>query len=66
MNIVEESEEIIPPSHQLDKETVERLTLGRDQILAELSKVIGLTGKKLSGQYERWMSLPISELPNSI
>jgi MoxR-like ATPase len=40
MNIVEESEEIIPPSHQLDRETVERLTLGRDQILAELSKVI--------------------------
>jgi len=34
------SEEAIPASHQPDRETVERLNLGRDQILAELSKVI--------------------------
>src|SRR5438046_5715881 len=34
------AEGVIPASHQPDRETVERLTLGRDQILAELSKVI--------------------------
>src|SRR5436190_9585840 len=42
MNILAESQsqEIIPASHQPDRETVEQLKLGRDQILAELSKVI--------------------------
>src|SRR6266436_8390687 len=42
MNIIEDpkTEDLIPPSHQVDRETVERLTVGRDQILAELSKVI--------------------------
>src|SRR6266403_1784710 len=42
MNTLEEpkADEIIPESHQPDRETVARLTLGRDQILAELSKVI--------------------------
>ncbi len=42
MNTVAETqpEQIVPISHQPDRETVERLTLGRDQILAELSKVI--------------------------
>ena len=45
MNIVEESQEIVPTSHQLDRETVERLTVGRDQILSELSKVIVGQGK---------------------
>src|SRR6266550_1016586 len=33
-------EQQISPSHQPDRETVARLTLGRDQILAELCKVI--------------------------
>src|SRR6266550_4849740 len=33
-------EQQISPSHQPDRETVARLTLGRDQILAELAKVI--------------------------
>src|SRR5678816_2271151 len=42
MNTVAETqpEQIVPTSHQLDRETVERLTVGRDQILSELSKVI--------------------------
>jgi MoxR-like ATPase len=42
MNTVAETqpEQIVPMSHQPDRETVERLTLGRDQILSELSKVI--------------------------
>jgi len=42
MNILAESQsqEIIPASQQPDRETVEQLKLGRDQILAELSKVI--------------------------
>jgi len=42
MNIIEDpkAEDLISPSHQVDRETVERLTVGRDQILAELSKVI--------------------------
>ena len=42
MNIIEDpkAEYLISPSHQVDRETVERLTVGRDQILAELSKVI--------------------------
>src|SRR5882672_4992099 len=33
-------EEQISPSHRAERETVERLTAGRDQIVAELSKVI--------------------------
>src|SRR6266446_6738995 len=33
-------EEQISPSHRADRETVERLTVGRDQIIAELAKVI--------------------------
>src|SRR6266436_244225 len=42
MNIIEDpkTEDLIPPSHQVDRETVERLTAGRDQIIAELAKVI--------------------------
>jgi len=42
MNIIEDpkTEDLISSSHQVDRETVERLTTGRDQILAELSKVI--------------------------
>src|SRR5690242_5325273 len=34
------SQDSISPSHQVDRETLERLTTGRDQIVAELSKVI--------------------------
>src|SRR5882672_2790297 len=33
-------EEQISPSHRAERETVERLTAGRDQIIAELAKVI--------------------------
>src|SRR6266850_3886649 len=33
-------EEQISPSHHAERETVERLTLGRDRIIAELAKVI--------------------------
>jgi len=33
-------EEPLPQSHEVDRETVERLTVGRDQIVAELAKVI--------------------------
>src|SRR5438093_6909518 len=33
-------EQQIPPSHRAERETVERLTAGRDQIIAELGKVI--------------------------
>jgi MoxR-like ATPase len=42
MNIIEDpkTEDLVSSSHQVDRETVERLTVGRDQILAELSKVI--------------------------
>src|SRR6266700_3306794 len=42
MNILVESvpEEQISPSHRVERETVERLTAGRDQIIAELAKVI--------------------------
>src|SRR5712671_6120751 len=42
MNTLEEikPEQSVSPSYQAERETVERLTLGRDQILAELSKVI--------------------------
>src|SRR5690242_20219857 len=34
------SQDSISPSHQVDRETLERLTTGRDQIVAELAKVI--------------------------
>src|ERR1041385_9337939 len=34
------SEEQIPPAYRAEKETVERLTTGRDQIIVELAKVI--------------------------
>src|SRR5438445_7676008 len=34
------SEEQISPAHRAERETVERLTAGRDQIIAELAKVI--------------------------
>src|SRR6266513_2936871 len=42
MNTIAEvnPEETIPLSHRADRETVERLTAGRDQIIAELAKVI--------------------------
>src|SRR2546426_11025365 len=42
MNIIAEvnPEETIPLSHRADRETVERLTVGRDRIVAELAKVI--------------------------
>src|SRR5260370_31493351 len=42
MNTVVEPppEEQISPSHRAERETVERLTAGRDQIIAELAKVI--------------------------
>src|SRR4051794_30910911 len=34
------AEEQISPSHRAERETVERLTVGRDQIITELAKVI--------------------------
>ena len=42
MNTIAEvnPEETIPLSHRADRETVERLTVGRDRIVAELAKVI--------------------------
>src|SRR5216117_1698958 len=39
------SEEQISPAHRAERETVERLTAGRDQIIAEL-------GKAIVGQHE--------------
>src|SRR5437763_1619734 len=42
MNTIAEvnPEETVPLSHRADRETVERLTVGRDRIVAELAKVI--------------------------
>src|SRR5437879_10146366 len=42
MNTIAEvnPEETVPLSHRADRETVERLTVGRDRIVAELGKVI--------------------------
>src|SRR5438445_8205344 len=42
MNTIAEvnPEETVPLSHRADRETVERLTVGRDHIVAELAKVI--------------------------
>src|SRR2546425_1371729 len=42
MNTLEEAtpEEAISPIHRVEREAVERLTVGRDQIVAELAKVI--------------------------